>query len=131
MSGRNKDYPLLLAFLQIPSAEARATFLSHLDEPSVEALCNRLRQFVLQEPGYVLPDQKHWKSLEKALKPHKRVIKRLIDPNIGGKEKKIYLKRRQRGGALISIILAAVLPLVASLAFDGIKSAIENKKGKK
>lgn len=114
------DLQLLQAFLQIPSHQARAVFISNLDESALQALCNRLSNFVKQRPGYKLSEENKTK-VKTALEPHKKIIKRLISSG----KKRPYVVRKQRGGAIVSLILGAVIPIIADLVYRGIKKAVK------
>ena len=116
------DTPLLKAFLELPNVQNRRVFISHLDERSLQMLCHRLKAFIEQQGHMKLPDNES-NEASKILKPYKRHLKRLTDGNANMSS----VVRGKRGGAIVSLILAAVVPILASLAIDAIKNKVNKK----
>lgn len=119
-----KDEQLLNLIMTQPSIEARASMVRQLHPKSVKSLCQHLSQIVHQNKTHSL-DSKGREKVSKALKPHSRIVKRLVDRRVRGKiirNKKV--PNLQRGGAIISMILAAVVPILAQMAI----SALTKKK---
>ena len=107
-----RDKRLIDLIASIPKAEDRAMLVMHLDPRCVHNLCKHLKRFVDGKKGYSI-DKKDGGYLTKVLTPHSRDIHRLL--NKSGRQKNSFSLRKQKGGAIISTLLAVVAPIIASL----------------
>lgn len=98
----------------LPTQDARATFITHLDEESIERMCLHLKRLVAQQRGYALqPEQAA--QLRSALAPHKRILKRLLSLPTGQKSYMVRQARRQKGEGfgIIALLLSALAPIIS------------------
>lgn len=118
-----KDEQLLAMLMQMPTWEGRASMVRQLHPKAVSDLCEHLSKVVHQSKSHRLDNQEDRDKVSKALKPHSRVVKRItrIPGRSRGKPRiRVPNLRGQRGGAIISMILAAVVPLLAQMAISAI-----------
>ena len=62
-----------------------------------------------------LPDEQSLLTVTRVLKPHKKAINRVLKRIQDKRARKNFDLRKQRGGALFSVILAGLVPLIADL----------------
>lgn len=108
-----KDEVLLSTLMSLPTVEARAAMVQQLHPEAVRRLCAHLKKIVNQSSSHRIADAESRRIIGKSLKPHAQLVRRITDFN-----RKQYGSglRSQKGGAIISLILAAVVPLLADLA---------------
>lgn len=124
MAFRSRDCELLAALMQISDLDSRAVLVQNLHPSAVEALCSHLKSVIAQKRTHRIADKNVRSSVSEALQPHSRVIKRMTT----GKGAVYKNLRKQRGGALFTLILSAVVPLLAQMAVTAISNKINRIK---
>lgn len=123
MAFKSRDCALLAALMQVTDVDSRAVLVQNLHPSSLEALCSHLKNVIAQKRTHRISNENVRSSVSQALQPHSRVIKRITS----GKGAYGNL-RKQRGGALFSILLSAVVPLLAQMAISAISKKLNKKK---
>ena len=118
-----QDQALLSALMQLPNMDVRAAMVQQLHPDAVTRLCAHLKKIVHQARSHRISNAKSRATASSILQPYSRVVKRLTN---GTRPPTISNLRKQRGGAIISLLLASVLPMLAQMAI----SAIIGKKKK-
>jgi hypothetical protein len=113
-----KDEALLSTLMQLPSVEAIATMVRQLHPTAVKRLCAHLKKIVHQARSHRIEDSKSRNIVSASLQPHAKLVKRITRKQKGRGH--IGNLRSQKGGALISILLASVVPLLAQMAISAI-----------
>jgi hypothetical protein len=84
----------------------------------VKRLCAHLKKIVHQARSHRIEDSKSRNIVSASLQPHAKLVKRITRKQKGRGH--IGNLRSQKGGALISILLASVVPLLAQMAISAI-----------
>lgn len=112
------DCELLSVILQRPNIRARARFIQRFLRPSDQhRLCEHIGKILQLNPpaSHRLKDENSLNTVTTVLKPHKKVINRIVRKSREKKGRKTFDLSKQSGGALFSVILAAAIPLIADL----------------
>lgn len=90
----------------------RAQYLRSLNNEKLDDVSSKLKIFLRQkDKHFKLPD-KVAKRVRTQLAPHKKHLRRFISSK---DKRKTILSRRQKGGAFLTILLGALVPIVADL----------------
>ena len=111
-----EDCELLAVLLSLPSIGLRARFIHRHLRPRLQSrLTEHLGRIVARAPTHRLRDDKAGNRVGGLLKPHKKLISRVVKRARSHKSKRPFDLRSQRGGALFSILLAGLIPLIGDL----------------
>ena len=111
------DCELLGIILSLPNIRARARFIQRYLRPSDQhRLCEHVAKIINGKPrSHQLNDENSFQTVTKVLTPHKRILKRVLKRVQDKRARKNFDLKRQRGGALFSILLAGLIPLIGDL----------------
>ena len=111
------DCELLGIILTLPNIRARARFIQRFLRPSDQhRLCEHIGKIVSGKVrSHQLNDGNSFRTVTKILTPHKRTLKRVLKRVQDKRARKNFDLKSQRGGALFSVIIAGLIPLVADL----------------
>lgn len=94
----------------------RARFIHQHLRPDLQArLTEHLARIIGKAPTHRLRDEESEQRVASVYKPHKKLIQRLVKKSRARKFKKPFDLKTQRGGALFSILLGGLIPLLAGL----------------
>ena len=111
-----EDCELLGVLLSLPSIGARARFIHRHLRPALQSrLSEHLGRIVGQAPSHRLRDDKAASKVASLLRPHKKLINRVVKKARSRKSKRVFDLKTQRGGALFSVLLAGLIPLIGDL----------------
>ena len=110
------DCELLGFILALPNISARSRFIQRYLRPADQhRLCVHVANLVQGHKSHRLPDDNLHQALIRALSPQKkslvRLIKRVRDPT----RRRHWDLNRQKGGAIFSVILAGLIPLISDI----------------
>lgn len=111
-----EDCELLGVLLNLPSIGVRARFIHRHLRPALQSrLSEHLGRIVGQAPTHRLRDDTAGNRVRAILRPHRDLINRVVKKARSRKNKRPFDLKTQRGGALFSILLAGLIPLIGDL----------------
>lgn len=109
-----KYFDICKVILDAPHSDVRSTILTHIDNSVLDHFCNLARVILFNDTSLT-------KELRNELKQHLNEFKTELR-YLAGRKKKDYKKTRkmfvQKGGNMIAIILAALMPLIKELLLE-------------
>ena len=107
------DCDLLSLLLRLPIRERSRFVHKYLHPTQQKRLTEHVARLLHNSPSHIVKNPEFCKSIQGVLKPHKLVIGKFIKKARSKKLKKPFTLSQQKGGALFSLIIGGLLPLLA------------------
>lgn len=110
MKIKESDADLFRSIAAIPSEQVRERMVDKFDKKTVDRLKLHLEKLIRQRKGYKISDPKDFADLKEALKPHAKIVDKLLEKSKLKKD-----PRAQKGGWIFSVLVAILAPIVVDL----------------
>lgn len=114
-SAKRSDCELMSILLRLPIRERTRLIEKYLHPTSLSRLTEHAGRFINKVPSHILENPEHHRAISGVVKPHKHTIDKFVKKNRSKKRKKLFQLKNQKGGALFSLIIGGILPLLADL----------------